>query len=196
MDATVEVEALRYLYLETKSNKASSIKINQNNELKILVLGEFNGDTTMELLLATTSIDVSGFNVTFTLKPHPVCPMGFEKFDVINIPVTFEPIDKIVNDFDVAIVARTTSAAMDVYYSGLKVIVFLGKKEINLSPLRNVADVQFVRTATELSDVICNLNTNLLQDQPDNSYDEEYFYLDNNLSRWKSLISSVEEGIS
>ena len=70
-------------------------------------------------------------DVRLTLKPHPVCTVNFREMKLL---VVNDPIDGILPYYDLAIVARTTSAAIDVYYTGINMIVFLGNRELNLSP--------------------------------------------------------------
>ena len=183
MGITTGVEALRYLYLDkiqpTGHDSNSSQK---EGQVKIIVLGELNGNSTMEMLNVVNDAVSGEGHISVTLKPHPVCPTKFEKFD---LSLTFKPIAEILFDYDLAVVAGSTSAAIDVYYSGIGLVVYLGNSDLNLSPLRNFTDVTFVRTSDELKGIIKSLGYN-----SQTISRKEYFYLDNNLSRWKSLISS------
>jgi surface carbohydrate biosynthesis protein (TIGR04326 family) len=181
MKATVKVEALRYLHLG-KTPNANVIRDNvcTKDKINIIIFGELSGDSTMEMLKVVNNAFADNDSVSLTLKPHPIC---IANFDELAISVTLDPIEELLPKYDLSIIARTTSAAIDVYYSGGDVVVFLGDKELNLSPLRGFDDTIFVRTSSELISVIESFGKRkILFDK------KEYFYIDNTLPRWKYLV--------
>jgi surface carbohydrate biosynthesis protein (TIGR04326 family) len=181
MKATADVEALRYLYLDKKQpanfNAGSTY---EDSKVKIIVFGELNGDSTKEMLAAVNDAVANNDNVTISLKPHPVCPVNFEKQ---NLSIVFEPTVEILPHYDLAIIARSTSAAIDVYYSEVNLAVYLGNKELNISPLRGFTDVIFARTVNDLRVIIESLGG-----RKKSAGRKDFFYLDNDLPRWQTLI--------
>jgi surface carbohydrate biosynthesis protein (TIGR04326 family) len=184
---------MRYLKLKRPSNISCVIKSTTKSKLKIIILGEFDGKTTMKMIMSTFN-RLACDNYIIAFKPHPVCPIDFENKIPEEISIIHDSVDKIIVDFNIAIVAGTTSVGMDVYYSGINVIVFIGEMELNLSPLRDVNDVQFVRNEAQLVDAIYSINNCLISsevDRSDNIASNEYFYLDEKLPRWKSVIEGL-----
>jgi surface carbohydrate biosynthesis protein (TIGR04326 family) len=182
--STAEVEALRYLYLEEKI-KSNSVAINnyKKDKIKILVLGEIKADSTLEILTIVQAAVVGKCDISITLKSHPVCPIDTDQLKKTGVLITDEPIEKILSIFDLVIVAGATSAAIDAYYAEVNIIVFLGKHELNLSPLRGFDDVKFVRTSYELESAI-----DFYSSENKKIRNMNYFFIGNDLSRWKSLI--------
>ena len=185
-EGTAEVEALRYLHLE--QNKKMNV-ITKNNykkdKINILVLGEINAVSTMEMLTAVQAAVVGKEDVSMTLKLHPVCPINIDKLEKTGLLISYDPIEEILPNYNLVIVSRATSAAIDAYYAEVNIIVFLGTNELNLSPLRGFEDVLFVRTSGELKTAIDSYSH-----KNQKNSNKNYFYIDKNLPRWKSLIMS------
>jgi len=121
------------------------------------------------------------------IKPHPSCPVDLDNYprlNLINVSVTDQPISELLSDFCVAYTSLNTSAAVDAYCSGLSVISALDPSALNLSPLIGVAGVQFVSDSEEL---VAALETTNLLTEP-----KQFFYLDSELPRWKTLLGVAE----
>jgi surface carbohydrate biosynthesis protein (TIGR04326 family) len=179
----VKVEALRYLHINSKKHKIAKQSSDiERTRTDVIILGEIKLDTTIEMLNLIASAGLSQLNYTF--KPHPACPLKIEDINFPNLLITHEPLNDIQQDFDLAIVAGSTSAAIDFYYSSAKVVVYLGKKELNLNPLRDLRNVVFVRTVSDFN----NEMSGLLQKKYENNDGNEIFWTDPDLPRWSNLL--------
>ena len=107
--------------------------------------------------------------------------------DLLNIKFTKsqETIEVLSNDHNYAIVSNTTSAAVDLYLLGFKLIVIIDRKNINLSPLKDREDVIFLYDQSLLSDYLNKLvkNTKLNKNKTD------FFYYSHNNDLWNNLIN-------
>jgi len=83
---------------------------------------------------------------------------------------------------DIVYSSAVTSAAVDAYCTGKPVITILDGKSLNMSPLRGVSGVHFVSNAKELAIAINGAEMSELEQR------EDYFYLDPELPRWRSLL--------
>lgn len=183
-DFIVEGEALRNVYLHDLRSDFSSRKEN-GGPIKVLILGDFShsGTTKILKLLEETVLQVSD-RITFTMKPHPLCPVKSSDYPSLSLKVTMDPLEKIMGDYDIAYSTDLTSAAVDAYLVGLPVVVVLGETELNLSPLRGRPDVPFVSTPNELGEALQMLSENLTR----KSVDNDFFFLDPELPRWQKLL--------
>jgi len=80
------------------------------------------------------------------------------------------------------VTSNVTSAAVDACGSAVRIIQVLDGTALNLSPLRGVEGVHFVRSADELLQA--------LEDQTENPpvASSSAFFLDPALPRWKALL--------
>ena len=65
-----------------------------------------------------------------------------------------DPLEEILDNFDIAYSANPTSAAVEAYLTGLQVVVMYNHMKPNLSPLRGQPSVRFVSTSDELSEAL------------------------------------------
>lgn len=185
-DKIVQVESLRYLYLENKPYKASTLGVTKSRRL--LVLGDYVPiNTDKQLRLLEKAIALLQKEVMITLKPHPACPIIFSNYPKLNMTIGTAAIGELLEENDLVYTGMVTSAAVDAYCSGLNVITFLDGDQLNLSPLRGRVErgVTFVTTPQELAKSLecpqsyCNSG---------NVHNEEYFFLDSELPRWRHLL--------
>ena len=183
--AIVESEALRYQYLNDFSAEHRSRKRN-NNIIKVLILGDYMPLCTnkmLQLLEAMTS-NTSTLTATYTLKPHPAYLIEKGAYPSLDLKVIREPLGDILHDFDIAYASSMTSAAVDAYLAGLPVVVMLDEMKLNFSPLRGQLNVDFVSTAEELLEAIQSPGQNC-EAKPNC---DDFFFLDQDLPRWKRLL--------
>lgn len=184
----VEVEALRYLYLHgrpvarvEKSKKAESFRI--------LVLGDISSAITRKqmkwLEKAGSALPA---NSRFVVKPHPACPISGDDYPRLKLQITAQPLGELLVDCDVAYTSYMTSAAVDAYCFGVPVVSVLDGDAFNISPLRGYAGVAYVTAPDELSSALL-----CAWQGKDEAARKAYFCLDKQLSRWRSLLLSVEE---
>ncbi len=173
-DGLVEVEALRYIYMNNVVNTVS-----QSHGEDILVLGGKNIEQQVQLLnLAHKLLDKP---VKYIVKPHPRKPIQIDNYPNLPIKITDEPISKLLNKFNIVYTDNITSAAVDAYCSGKQVVTFLDPNMMDFSPLRGAKEVLFVSSAKELADA-------LKKGSVINNTKREYFYINSDLCRWKELI--------
>jgi surface carbohydrate biosynthesis protein (TIGR04326 family) len=185
LEELIEVEALRYLYLDRNMSKKKYPRLSEER-VQILVLGDYLFSDTVHQMNLLQEVTSEITNIELTVKPHPACPIHASHFPRLNFKVTTQRLSDLVELFDVAYVSGLTSAAVDAYNSGLKVITVLNPRALNLSPLRGLSGVRFISTSLELRKA-------LLDDHIDiDKFDERAcgFNTDSSLPKWMSLISS------
>jgi surface carbohydrate biosynthesis protein (TIGR04326 family) len=89
-------------------------------------------------------------------------------------------------DFDIAVAANCTSAAVDAFVAGLPVIIALDGDGLNLSPLRGQQGAHFVSTGAELAGALRTAGLGASISSPDRA---EFFFLNPDLPRWKRLLA-------
>lgn len=177
----VEVEALRYLYLEAFSNAPRRPSVNRKKPLKILVLGDYLPSSTALQMELIEEVRDHLLNVELTVKPHPSCPIDPANYPKLKFAQTNQPLSSIIDQFDLAYTSSFSAAAIDAYISGLRVISVLDSSTLNLSPLRKVEGVEFVSTPDEF--VVALKTTSTID------IDDNFFFYDDNLPRWCLLLT-------
>jgi surface carbohydrate biosynthesis protein (TIGR04326 family) len=195
-DQLVEVEALRYLSLtgiaakinlRAATSQLSKTIQSETEIIRILILGDMISKSNHNLL---SMLDVAAkslpSNYIFTFKPHPGLHVDLGGYTVINADQTTERLDKILDKFDMAVSANSTSAAVDAFLAGVPVIIGLDGSSFNLSPLRGQSGVCFVGTNEEMLMAL----KNQIQSQRV-SQAQDLFWLDCDLPRWHHLLSTM-----
>lgn len=182
----IECEALRYNYLY--NGIARSTDFTENKVSQVLILGDiFYCSTDNMLKLLERAVEFIPISMEFTFKAHPLCPINVEDYPCLNMQVTSRPILDIISDYDLAYVSGITSAAVDVYCAGMPVIVVLNNSSLNFSPLRGQMAVNFVSTENELAESL-----SALASIPGvQSFDREFFFLNQQLPKWRSVLDTV-----
>jgi len=184
-DKLVEVEGLRYLQLEKVYSNNSVLGKEYEGVNNILVLGDYlHKYTKYQMEFLQEACKFINVKINFIVKPHPICPIRSQDYEKINMIITDHPIDKLIGQCVMAFTSSGTSAAVDAYSAGKKVITLLDGKTLNLSPLRNCRDVLFVMSPHELANIINRID----QIEVENNQGENYFYLDEDLPRWRELL--------
>lgn len=178
-----EVEALRFLYLNnTKINKLKSDKI------RILVLGDYLLENTInQLTLLENAIGGNISKYIIYYKSHPVCSVNLNKLLKIEIIEVNDTWEKLFSNCDFVYTSNVTTAAIDAYSVGLKVITLVNGNSFNMSPLINYKEVIFVTNSDEFRDAI-EKNNSSNTDLP-----KSYFNINSSLTLWNNLITKVSE---
>lgn len=196
VDRLLEAEALRYQYLISYSSTQlkkrdtcsppSSISKNDLHKA-VLILGDFTVEQTLKMLQCIeAALRLIDFEISLTLKPHPVCRIAAEDYPTLCFELTNKPLAEIMPNFDLAFSSNTTSAGLDAFLAGLPVVVFLDDGDFNHSPLRGVNGVQFVGTAEEMAAVLQTDKHSVTTPAIEN-----FFWLNSQLPRWRKLLSEV-----
>lgn len=178
----LEVEALRFLYLKQMERK---IYKHGRNVLRILVCGDFLEKNNNKVITWLESVSRRLPPETeYIIKSHPACPINVKKNAGINFNVSDSPLSELLMKCDVVFTSNSTSASISAYIYGLDVIQVLDGNTFNLSPLRGLDNVVYVRNANDLLNALNKLNNNI----PRNSNENSYFYLNEDLLRWRELL--------
>jgi surface carbohydrate biosynthesis protein (TIGR04326 family) len=179
-----KVESLRFLHLENVSN--ASFK---NNSLKpkLLILGDYEYQNTYkQLKLLIGALAISDIEIDILMKPHPSCPILKEEFPEINMQISNKNISTLLEACSIVYTGNATSASVDAYLSGKKVISVLSPKTPNLSPLRGNSDVVFITSEIELAEALRNMK-NLDSGKMNH---RDFFFINSDLPLWKKLLST------
>lgn len=182
----VEVEGLRYLFIHAKYNNKGCIEPTLIKQKKLLVLGDYLSLHTAAQMRLLQEIADHLPNIELTVKPHPACPIEENDYPEFKFMLTNKPLSELVGMFNVVYTSNMTSAAVDAYSAGLKVISAVNSETLNLSPLIGVSGVRFVRSAAELRQALVELPSD--SDEDVKRFD--YFNVDPALPRWRKLISA------
>ncbi len=198
VEKLVEVEALRYLNLAGVVGRhtiASARRVSENSPgsrvpaIKVLILGDMIPASMRHLLLlmeAAMERLPTGFQLT--LKPHPGYSVDLTQYPRLLADETRDALGEILDAYDVAVAANSTSASIDAYLAGLSVIIALDGDELNLSPLRGQSGIRFVSTGMELAEALQSAGSATVP----NNLDRDFFFLDSDLPRWKRLLYPSE----
>jgi len=197
-DKLVDTEALRYLNLLPLLAKHAGSAHVRGEELpgdaslgaarptRVLILGDMIPDSTHGfLLLVSRALKALPEGYELTFKPHPGHAVNLSEYPDLIALETTESLHKILDRYDVAIAANSTSASLDAFVAGLRVIIELSGNDLNLSPLRGQPGVCFVSTPQELVAALCALRDGSMPPPEDLG---DFFYLDTALPRWKALL--------
>lgn len=187
IESLIEVEALRYLNFE-KSNEKSNDFTNESKSYDLLVLGDYIMENTVELLTIlykTIPLLNRRFNIIF--KPHPACLVDTIDVDGVKIDTSFENIDKLLALSNTALTSSTTSASVDAYLFGNKVISVYNGKTVDFSPFYDISGIDFITNEKELALILNNMKNNTVG----NANKNIFFYLDSKLPKWKKMIKEL-----
>jgi surface carbohydrate biosynthesis protein (TIGR04326 family) len=187
----INLEALRFLYLNNvTSSDNNSLKYYTDTHL-ILIAGDYDNNSNISLLNIFSKVKKSlrdRFQIIF--KPHPgsdsLLQFDFSNFNVIQVE---DPMSDLLNDCDILCSSNSTSTSIEAYLVNKKVLVFLDKNQLNLSPLKNVPGVLFFSNQKELEYCLEKLLSSITTDVNQEIIDS-LFNLDHELPRWKNLLNS------
>ncbi len=176
-----EVEALRYLYLDSLAGKHSTT--DRAERLNILVCGDFLPESTRQMMQWLESIteNLPSF-AAITVKPHPACEILTSDYPSVEFSLTNSPLSELFSTSDVAFTSNSTSAAVDAYASGIPVIQVWDGSTFNFSPLRGLKGVAYVSNPQELAEALCSAG------MPGSIVIEPYFHIDLKLKGWMKLL--------
>lgn len=197
VEQLVGVEALRYQHLATVRSdnckkrtrySKSDENLHDRSSRSVLILGDFTTARTIKMLRCVeAALHLLNSSVSFTLKNHPACRLSPSDHVGSFVQSIDKPLSEILGAFDYAFISNTTSASLEAYLYGLKVLVFVDPSDLNLSPLRDVEGVRFISAPKELATALWANGG----DDPSPVLDA-FFWLDTDLPRWRELLSEAE----
>ena len=123
-------------------------------------------------------------NLEIIYKPHPASSLNIDEFSSLAMEIREEPLSNLLPLADLAFCSSSTSACLDVFSYGIKLIIYRDPNILNLSPLRNFKEVSFVMDSVQLEDSIVKfLSRNL-----DISSQRTIFELSEGLPLWENLL--------
>ncbi len=180
----LSVEALRFRHLVDVVRKKNDPQPDSSS-LRVLICGDFLAETNKKMLAwVGSAAALLSAETTYTLKPHPAFPIDDTDFPKIQIHVTDSSMPELLRHVDVVFASDTTSAAVDAYCSGVPVVIMWDGGNFNLSPLRGVPDVNYVRSIDELVMALGNVKRDSIISP------HEFFYQNSELPGWRKLIES------
>ena len=192
----VQVEALRYLNLAGLATRSGRDGARHDEAappaaappaLKVLVLGDLIPTSMHHLLgMLVDAITLLPRQCQVTFKPHPGYAVDLAKYRSLAADETAEPLAQILPDYDVAVSANSTSAAVDAYVAGLPVIIGVDGDDLNLSPLRGHAGACFVSSPEDMAAALQAIGS--VGAAPDRDR-KEFFCLDAEMPRWRRLLA-------
>ena len=181
----VQVEALRYLYLNQALDQPVVNSSKSGDSLRLLVLGDYlPTNTRLQMHLLEQAAKSLPIGTNITIKPHPACPIRADDYPGLRMKITMEPIAKLLAVCDVAYTSAVTSAAVDAYCAGVPVVSVLDPNTLNLSPLRGCDGALFASTPEELVEAL----TAAMLASPSTDIKNTFFTIDRLLSRWRKLL--------
>jgi len=185
-DVTIACEALRYGYLDGARAERQGAP-HRARTPRIVALGDMLEASTQRLLrMLQAAAPLMPVETVFAIKSHPNHAVNAGDYPGLNLEVVTEPLEKALQDGDVACAGNTTSAAVDAYLAGVPVVVVLDDTTLNFSPLRDWPDVRFVSAFEELAEAL-----QTAQRGPAPAPDAHAFFcLDPGLPRWSRLLAT------
>ena len=183
-DKIIDVEALRFNYLIKNLSDFNSQKIGSNN---VLLIGDIDYVSTKNLLEDIDKIH-SNINKDFKIsfRPHPGTPnkgklINFAKN--LNINISNSSLISDIKFYDKIIIVGASSVSIEALLMKKKIIVYLSKDKLNLSPVNYIKKINFISSSQDLLNSINFEIKNVKVEQ-------EFFWLDNDLCKWKIFLDS------
>jgi surface carbohydrate biosynthesis protein (TIGR04326 family) len=185
MERCIRVEALRYLYLKDPLNTAEKKAIQQDRTRRLLVLGDIQSGTTDRMLRVLEHANAK-LKIPYEvwIKPHPHNQIELEKYPNLKAIRKDLSLKELLPMIDVTLASVFTSAELDAYCSGLRVINYLDPYNLNFSNLRGIEGTKFVSTTEELDQALEQIES----DEYNKGKPEDFFWIDPELPKWKALL--------
>jgi len=175
-------EALRYLHLVPGSPRDLG-ELARGEALRILILGDYTQDRTDALLRVVEGVrGRTSVPLQLWVKPHPGCPIDQLRYANLDFRIITDPVAALVSSVHLVLASNTTSAALEAYICGGRVLVLDDLSGVNYSPLRHIQDVSFVCDSDDLNRAIESLDPGVRENQRQT---DEFFNIDPNLTYWR-----------
>ena len=186
-DDLVQVEALRFLHLDSACAQLKQDFSESKQCLRLLVLGDYLlRNTRLQMRLLEQASKSFPMGMVITVKPHPACPIRASDYPGLRLTVVMEPIEELLAECDLAYASSVTSAAVDAYCAGVPVVSVLDPNTLNLSPLRGCVGAFSVSTPEELVHVLTSAMSTFRSAETK----PPFFTIDSTLPRWRKLLVS------
>ena len=181
----VQVEALRYLYLN-KIRLRNSKKVSQRKETStLLVLGDIKKGTTHRMMKTLEEVFFKKkLPYEVWIKPHPHNYIELGKYPKLKSRYMDLPLLELLPMTKLAFSSVFTSAALDIFCAGVPVINYLDCYNLNFSSMRGIDGTKYISTSDQLLQAMEEINSNGFK----TVNPKKFFLLDEKLPKWKALI--------
>ncbi len=181
----IDVEALRYLYLRHEMRPRALPHVH-GRQTRLLICGDIL-DSLNRKMMRCLEVYIREYSpaIVCTLKPHPARKIDLQDYSLIVAEQTNVNLCELFEKHDVMLTSASSSAAVDAYCAKLPVIQVLDGSMLNTSPLRGMPGVAYVENAAQLANQLIRIRNN----PPGVTPEEDYFYLDEALPRWRQLLN-------
>ena len=124
-------------------------------------------------------------NPYFVYRAHPARDFDIHSYGIVNLEEPKATLSELIEDCDMMICGNTASAAVDAYFSGLKVAILHDGSSLNTSPLLGFEDDVFFFNDTK---TLCDL---ILGNYSIKGKVNDYFFINKDLSKWENLLGIV-----
>jgi surface carbohydrate biosynthesis protein (TIGR04326 family) len=186
-EPVADCEALRYLHL-APANARDLSEVAQGGALRILVLGDYTQDRTDALVqVAEGARNQTSVPVELRVKPHPGCPVDPLRYPQSALRIVNDAVAGLVSSAHLVLASNTTSAALEAYLCGGRVLVLDDRRGVNYSPLRRIQGVSFIADADDLRREIESLQPGAGADRRQT---DGFFNIDPALPNWRRYFGS------
>ena len=117
----------------------------------------------------------------FVFKCHVNCPVELKNYNFKYAKIFDGSIEDALNQHKICFCSNMTSAQVDAYMFGLKIVVFNNSDELNMSPLTDNKDVIFVNTLKAFLNSTSDIDD--IEIRP-----KEFFYSNKKLEKWSTIL--------
>jgi len=182
-ELVADCEALRYLHL-VPGTPRDLTDLARGEELRILVLGDYTQERTDALVGVAEGVrGRTGVPIALWVKAHPSCPVDVSRYPHSALRIVNDPVAGLVSSVHLVLASNTTSAALEAYVCGARVLVFDDRSGVNYSPLRRVQGASFIRDANDLRSAIESLQLGTREEERRQT--EVFFNIDPDLPSWR-----------
>jgi surface carbohydrate biosynthesis protein (TIGR04326 family) len=181
----LKCEALRYLHLRLPA-MPGVCRQSRGVTVTLLILGDYSMDQSIRLLrLVEEARQRVHVVLKIRVKSHPTCPIDVSQYPGMEFLSTDRPVTELVRSADWVLASNSTSAVLDAYLRGARLLIHNDGRGVNLSPLRGVSGVGFVGDATDLTEALENPLEEFGRAMADGA--SEFFYIEENLPAWSGF---------
>ena len=184
----IAVEALRYLHL---LERHSGVRTACRREAPLVVICGDNipGANTRLMKKVVEAQALLSIRPRFIFKPHKAAAFDLGPYKLIDITLASKDLPTLLAECDVVITGGSTTAAVDAYYMGIRVLVMADGSMLNMCPLRDLAGMILFEDARSLAEAL----RGCVESESNSKMPVQLFYLDANLPRWRLLLQGSHE---
>ena len=174
------VESLRYESLNKKNIVTKKLSRNIDS---ILIIGDYLKSTNKIIESITFKLLKENTKLSLVAKPHPSTRFSKKFENESRIKITNENLYKLSLKTNYCICSNMTSAAYDIFYLNLKLLVVLTNDSINFSPLKDMKGVEYIGNFKDIK-LKKKLNNNI----SNFNFNKNAFLFNKNYTNWSKFL--------